>query len=88
MISRKLQSDKFSILLHFRALRYAICTAVKYIYQKIWVNASDRDYQRSLWHFSPNEEICDYRLETVTYRLRSVPHLGRAMCTTVMPEQG
>jgi len=40
------------------------------MYRQIWVSENDKNLQKILWRFKPDDEIKEYRLKTVTYALR------------------
>jgi hypothetical protein len=46
------------------------------MYRQIVVHPQDRDLQRILWRYSPEEPIQKYRLTTVTYGTSSAPFLA------------
>jgi hypothetical protein len=46
------------------------------MYRQIVVHPQDRDLQRILWRYSPDEPIQEYRLTTVTYGTSSAPFLA------------
>ncbi|RLU19576.1 hypothetical protein DMN91_008133 [Ooceraea biroi] len=71
----------FDILLQWRRYRYVVVTDVEKMYRQIVVHPEDRDLQRILWRFSPDEEIQEFQLNTVTYGLASAPFLAiRTVC--------
>ena len=65
----KTQPELFDILLNFRMYRYAFCTDIEKMYRQVRIHREDQDLQRILWRPSPDEPICDFRLEMVIYGL-------------------
>jgi hypothetical protein len=46
------------------------------MYHQIVMHPQDRDLQRIVWRYSPEEPIQEYRLTTVTYGTSSAPFLA------------
>lgn len=46
------------------------------MYRQIEVHPHDRDLQRILWRENSNDEIAEFRLNTITYGLACVPFLA------------
>lgn len=67
MVGANLQDNIIDIILRFRLSAIAIAADLQKTYQQILVNREDRDFQRILWRFSPNDSIEEFRLNTVTY---------------------
>lgn len=76
LIGPTLQSDLTTILLRWRNYKIAFCADIEKMYRQIWVHPNDRDYQRIVWRQNPNDELCHYRLNTVTYGTASAPYLA------------
>ena len=72
----KLQQDIVSVLLRFRLGKVALTADVKQMFRQIWIDKSQRDYQRVVWRFSEEEPIADYRLTTVTFGISPSPYLA------------
>lgn len=64
------------ILLRWRIHRFVFITDIEKMYRQILVHTNDRDFQRILWRHNKNEEIKEYRLNTVTYGLACAPFLA------------
>jgi len=71
--SPKLQPDIQVVLLRFRLWKYLFTADIKQMYHQILIKPSDRDYLRILWRFSPQSQIDEYRLCTVTYGTSAAP---------------
>ncbi|XP_071052628.1 uncharacterized protein [Onthophagus taurus] len=76
LIGPKLQQDIVKILLKFRCFPFAFTCDIKQMYRQILISPKDRDFQRILWRFSPDESIKEYVLNTVTYGVSSAPFLA------------
>lgn len=72
----KLQQDLTSLLLHFRLHRFVFTADIRQMYRQIMVKSTHRDYQRILWRFAPHESVQEFRLNTVTYGVKSAPFLA------------
>ncbi|XP_069363429.1 uncharacterized protein [Maniola hyperantus] len=72
----KLHPDIIDVLLKFRLHRIAFTADIKQMYRYILVRESDRDFQRILWRFGPEQSICEYRLRTVTFGVNASPYLA------------
>ncbi|XP_050303758.1 uncharacterized protein LOC126741403 [Anthonomus grandis grandis] len=72
----KLQQDLLSLLLNFRLHKYTFTCDLKQMFRNILLNPKDRNYQRILWRFSPNEPILHYQLDTVTFGVVCSPFLA------------
>lgn len=46
------------------------------MYRQVLIHSDDRDFQRILWRFSPDEPMEEYRLNTVTYGQASASYLA------------
>lgn len=76
LIGPKLQKEIFSVLLNFRCGAVAFTADIKQMFLQIGVQADHQDYLRILWRFSPEENIKDYKLTTVTFGLSCSPYLA------------
>jgi hypothetical protein len=70
------QPELFPILIQFRTFQVAVCADVEKMFRQIRVHQDDTDWQRILWRNSPDEDIAEYRLTTVTYGTACAPFLS------------
>jgi hypothetical protein len=75
-VGATVQPDLYSIVLRFRTHQVRFTADIAKMYRQIIVHPQDRDLQRILWRYSPEEPIQEYRLTTVTYRTASAPFLA------------
>ncbi|XP_071054607.1 uncharacterized protein [Onthophagus taurus] len=76
LIGPKLQQDIVKVLLNFRCYKFAFTCDIKQMYRQILISPQDRNYQRILWRFSPQEPLQEFILNTVTYGVSSAPFLA------------
>ncbi|XP_071562311.1 uncharacterized protein [Temnothorax nylanderi] len=76
MTGPNLQDSIINIMLRFRLRAVAITADLQKMYRQVLVHEDDRDYQRILWRFSPNDSVEEYWLNTVTYGQTSASHLA------------
>ncbi|XP_073841417.1 uncharacterized protein [Musca autumnalis] len=62
-----LQKDIVSLVLNWRIYKYVFNADITKMYRQIWVNPEHRKYQRILFRPTPEDEIADYQLKTVTF---------------------
>jgi len=67
MVGSTLQDDLFDIISRFRLHPIVMTADIQKMYRQIEVDKRDRDFQRILWRFSPDDQIQEYQLNTVTY---------------------
>lgn len=72
----KLQTDIRDILLWNRLEKYIFTVDIVVMYRQILMKPEDRLYQHILWRNSPDEEIKEFELLTVTYWVNSAPYLA------------
>jgi len=72
----KLQTEISDVLLRSRFYRYIFIADIVKMYRQIRVREQDCVYQHVLWHRSPEEEVQEYQLLTVTYGVNSAPYLA------------
>lgn len=70
------QPDSFDILLRFREKRFVLKSDVEKMYRQVFIDPSERKYQKILWRSSPSEPIKHYTLNTVTFGVSSAPFLA------------
>lgn len=83
----KLQQNIVSIQLRFRFGAVAVTADVKQMFKQIWIEPSQRDYQRIVWRFVDTEPISDYRLNSVTFGVTPSPYLA-IRCLMQLAEEG
>ncbi|XP_044757673.1 uncharacterized protein LOC123315852 [Coccinella septempunctata] len=88
MIGSKLQKDIARLLINFRLRPYVLCADIKMMYRMILVDPSQTDYQRILWRFSPQEELQDYRLLTLTFGTSPAPFLAIRVLLKLVEDEG
>jgi hypothetical protein len=72
----KLQIDIFDILVRSRLKRYLLTADITKMYRQILLKPNDCAYQHILWRESPEEEVIEYELRTVTYGVTSALYLA------------
>lgn len=76
MIGPNIQDNLFPILLRFRKHNYVLSADIAKMYRQVLVQESDRNYQKILWRFSPNNPLQIFLLNTVTYGTSSAAYLA------------
>ncbi|XP_048006727.1 uncharacterized protein LOC125242069 [Leguminivora glycinivorella] len=79
LIGPPLLQDLRDLIVRWRTHKICLLADVKQMYRQILVAKEDVDYQRILWRASPQDEIIEKRLLTVTYGTSCAPFL--AICT-------
>lgn len=72
----KLQVDLRDILLRCRTHRYILSADIVKMYRQILIRPEDRRFQHIFWRNSPNDDIIEFLLCTVTYGLNCAPYLA------------
>ncbi|XP_018377833.1 PREDICTED: uncharacterized protein LOC108770661 [Trachymyrmex cornetzi] len=67
LIGPVLQDNLIDIVLRFRFYKVAITADLQKMYRQVLVHHDEREFQRILWRFSPDEPVQEYHLNTVTY---------------------
>ncbi|XP_071057548.1 uncharacterized protein [Onthophagus taurus] len=75
-VGPKIQSDLFDIVVRMRMHPIVITADAEKMYRMILIHKTQRDFQRILWRYDPNDEIKPYRLNTVTYGTSSTSFLA------------
>jgi hypothetical protein len=70
------QPDLYSTVLRFRTHQICFTADIAKMYRQILIHPQDRDLQRILWRYSPNDPIQEYQLNTVTYGTSAAPFLA------------
>lgn len=76
LVGPTIQSDLFSILIHWRKGKYAFTGDIEKMYRQIWVAPEHTEFQRILWQAPGSPEVKSYRLKTVTFGVASAPFLA------------
>ncbi|XP_073835841.1 uncharacterized protein [Musca autumnalis] len=71
-----LQKDIISLILNWRLYKYVFNADISKMYRQILVNPNQTTFQRIVYRTSPDEEIKDYKLNTVTFGLNCAPYLA------------
>lgn len=80
-------SDLFVVLLNFRLFHIAISADIKKMFRQIFVRSEDREFQKILWRFNPNDPIQAYTLNTVTFGFKSSPWLALRTVKQLVQEE-
>ncbi|XP_025263184.1 uncharacterized protein LOC112637517 [Camponotus floridanus] len=64
------------VLLRWRWHRFAFIADIEKMYRQILVHPDDRDLQRILWRRQRTDDVQEYQLNMVTYRLACAPFLA------------
>lgn len=89
MIGPTLQSDLRHIVLRWRMHYVAIIADIVKMYRQVRVADQDIPYQRIVWRDSPDEDIQDFSLTTVTFGTASAPYLAvKALHQIALDEGG
>lgn len=70
------QSDIITLLTNLRVYKHAFTADLEKMYKQILIDESQRDLQRFVFRFDPNEPLKDYRLTTVTFGMSNAPYLA------------
>ena len=70
----KLQKDIVDVILRFRRHHAVFVTDIRMMFRQINIYPTDRNYQLILWREAPDQTLKTFRLNTVTYGLRSSPY--------------
>ncbi|XP_063540068.1 uncharacterized protein LOC134749095 [Cydia strobilella] len=76
LIGPSLLGDLRDILMRWRTHKVCFVADVIKMYRQILVRREDTDFQRILWRFSPDEDIREYRMLTVTFGTACAPFLA------------
>jgi len=72
----KLQLDISDVLLRSRFHKYLFVADIEKMYRQINICEEDRVYQHILWRDTPNEEVREFQLCTITYGVSAAPFLA------------
>ncbi|XP_036346660.1 uncharacterized protein LOC118755979, partial [Rhagoletis pomonella] len=71
-----LQADLVCLLLKWRLFKYVFNADIEKMYRQIMLHQEHTPFQRILFRESPDEEIKDYELKTVTFGVNCAPYLA------------
>ncbi|GFX19794.1 integrase catalytic domain-containing protein [Trichonephila clavipes] len=71
-----IKRDLFSILLNFRAPKFAVTADIKKMFRMILIDESQRDLLHIVWKDKIDSPVKIFRLTTVTYGTKSAPYLA------------
>ncbi|XP_045783685.1 uncharacterized protein LOC123879835 [Maniola jurtina] len=88
MIGPKLQSDLRHTVIRWRVHPIALVADIIKMYRQVRIAEEDTMFQRIVWRDSPETEIQDYELLTVTFGTASAPYLAvRALNQVSLDEE-
>ncbi|XP_053686518.1 uncharacterized protein LOC128736060 [Sabethes cyaneus] len=70
------QDSLINILIRFRLPPVVLVGDAKQMYRMVWMHELDRHFLRILWRWSQDDEINEYRLNTVTFGTKSASYLA------------
>ncbi|XP_025203838.1 uncharacterized protein LOC112600747 [Melanaphis sacchari] len=82
----KLQQDIVDILTRFRVHKLAFTTDICKMYRQVLVAPEYRPLQHVLWRASPQDQLVEYELNTVTYGLNCAPFLALRVLAAIADE--
>ncbi|XP_037813632.1 uncharacterized protein LOC119604835 [Lucilia sericata] len=71
-----LQSDLTILMLRWRMFRYVFNADIEKMYRQIHVNPAHIPFQRIIFRNSPEEDLQDFELNTVTFGVNCAPYLA------------
>ncbi|CAG4928687.1 unnamed protein product [Colias eurytheme] len=71
-----LQQDLFSLVIKWRQFKYAFTADIEKMFRQIWINPEDQNLQMILWRDSPNKNLLEYHLATISYGTKAAPFLA------------
>ncbi|XP_044747143.1 uncharacterized protein LOC123308514 [Coccinella septempunctata] len=71
-----IQNDLFTIVIRFRTYKYVVTADIEKMYRMVKIRPDQRDLQRILWRSDQSQELCHYKLNTVTYGTASAAFLA------------
>lgn len=72
----KLQTDLREILLRCRMHKYIMTADIVKMYRQILIRPDNRKFQHIFWRDSPEVELQEFQLCTITYGLNCAPYLA------------
>ncbi|XP_045765824.1 uncharacterized protein LOC123867687 [Maniola jurtina] len=88
MIGPKLQSDLRHTVIRWRVHPIALVADIIKMYRQVRIAEEDTMFQRIVWRDSPETEIQDYELLTVTFGTASAPYLAVRALNQVSLDEG
>ncbi|GFV93767.1 DUF1758 domain-containing protein [Trichonephila clavipes] len=83
-----IQRDLFSILLNFRARKFAVTADIKKMFWMILIDESQRDLLGIVWKDKIDNPVKIFRLTTVTYGTKSAPYLATRSLKQLVIDDG
>ncbi|XP_049886912.1 uncharacterized protein LOC126381471 [Pectinophora gossypiella] len=80
------QDELFNILLRFRKHKYVISADISRMYRCIYLSPNQTYLQSILWRENPTDPIQIYTLTTLSFGLKSAPHLATRCLTQLVRE--
>lgn len=72
----KLQTDLRDILLRCRTYKYIMTADIVKMYRQILIRSEDRKFQHIFWRDTPEDELQEFQLCTITYGINCAPYLA------------
>lgn len=76
MVGPSMQDELRHTVMRWRAHRICIVADIVKMYRQVLVDRQDTPYQRILWRDTPEKELREYELITVTFGTASAPYLA------------
>lgn len=83
-----LQKDIVSLILNWRLYKFVFNADIEKMYRQILINPIHAPYQRILYRASPDEEIQDFQLKTVTFGVNCAPYLALRTLLQLAEDEG
>ncbi|XP_073831692.1 uncharacterized protein [Musca autumnalis] len=75
-VGRTLQQDLVALITKWRFYEYVFSADITKMYRQILINPKQTNFQKIVFRCSNDEEIKDYRLNTVTFGISCAPYLA------------
>lgn len=85
-VGGKQQKDLMDILIKWRKNRIVFKADISKMYRQIKLTEGDQQYHTILWRNSPNEQLQEYQLTTVTFGTTSAPYMATRVLKCVAEE--
>ena len=80
------QPEIFDILLRFRERSFVFKCDIEKMYRQVFVEPSQRKFQKIIWRNSPSEPLRHYEMNTVVFGLTSSPFLATQSLNLIAEE--
>jgi len=84
----KLHNDISSIIVNFRRYKYVFSTDIKQMFRSINLNEEDHNYQMIYWREDPSLPLNVWKLQTLTYGMKSSPFLANRSISQLIKDEG